>query len=440
MNKYLFLYVCVLFASLGGLLSGYDTGVISGALLYINQSFNIDSVMLGLLVSSVSLGAVIGALINGVLADKLGRKKILIITAIIFMVGSVACAFSQSAIQLTISRMTVGIAVGVVNFVCPLYLGEISPKEKRGTMVSFYQLAITLGILFSYLINYFCASLTTNWRAMLFMGAVPAFILFTGMLFLKDTPRWLIAKGRIKEAQDVLRKIDADIDVEKQTQEILETLKNKVQIKFNKKLIMPFVIGIGIMFAQIVTGINAIIYYAPVIFKNLGFATNKDVLFVTIFIGLINFLMTFVAIALVDKIGRKPLLYIGLTGMTISLCILSLAYHFDYISAMKFLAVAACATYIVSFSMSLGPVALLLISEVFPLEYRASAMSITIVANFGFNFLVTGAFPVMLSKFGGSITFLSFVGVCLISLVFIKFVVPETKGRSLEEIEAHWSK
>ena len=155
---------------------------------------------------------------------------------------------------------------------------------------------------------------------------------------------------------------------------------------------------------------------------------------------LINFLMTFVAIALVDKIGRKPLLYIGLSGMTMSLIVLSCAYHFEYIPFIKYLAVLACATYIVSFSMSLGPVALLLISEVFPLEYRASAMSITIVANFGFNFLVTGAFPVMLSKFGGSITFLSFVGVCLISLVFIRFVVPETKGRSLEEIEAHWSR
>ncbi|MBQ8476526.1 sugar porter family MFS transporter, partial [bacterium] len=377
MKNYLFLYISVAIAALGGLLSGYDTGVISGALLYINQSFNINSFMLGLLVSSVSLGAVIGALINGVLADKFGRKKILILTALIFMLGSIFCAISKSPLELVLARMSVGVAVGVVSFVCPLYLSEISPKEKRGQLVSFYQLAITLGILFSYLINYFCANLDTNWRAMLFCGAIPAGVLFIGMLFLKDTPRWLVLKNRINDARKILEKTSFNPDFE--IEEIKKTLVKK-EIKFSKKLIMPFVIGIGIMFAQIMTGINAIIYYAPVIFKELGFQSNKEVLFVTIFIGLINFLMTFVAIALVDKLGRKPLLYIGLSGMTISLIVLSCTYALNY-SFMKYFAVVFCALYIVFFSMSLGPVGLLLISEVFPLEYRASAMSIAIVSN-----------------------------------------------------------
>ena len=432
MKNYLFLYISVLFAAMGGLLAGYDTGVISGALLYINQSFEINSFMLGLLVSSVSLGAVIGALINGILADKLGRKKILLITALIFMFGSVFCAVSQNPLELIISRMLVGVAVGVVSFACPLYISEFSPKEKRGTLVSFYQLAITLGILFSYIVNYFCANLSSNWRTMLFFGAIPALILFIGMIFLKDTPRWLILKNRHQEAKKILERTSHNPE-----EEIKEIEKTLVQnnSKITKKLFMPFVIGIGIMFVQIMTGINAIIYYAPTIFKHVGFSTNKEVLFFTIFIGLINFLMTFVAIALVDKLGRKPLLYIGLGGMTVSLCVLSLSYCLNY-PFVKYLAVIFCATYIVFFSMSLGPIGLLLISEVFPLEFRARAMSIAIVSNFVFNFIITGLFPIMLSKLGGSSTFLVFIGICFVSILFVKFVVPETKGVSLEDIEA----
>ncbi len=431
-NNCLFLYATVFIASLGGMLAGYDTGVISGALLYINQSFNINSFMLGLLVSSVSLGAVIGALINGVLADKLGRKNILLITALIFLFGSIFCAVSANPAQLIISRMFIGVAVGVVSFACPLYIGEISPKEKRGGFVSFYQLAITFGILFSYIINYFSSGFELNWRLMLFFGSIPAFILFIGMIFLHDTPRWLILKGKTQEAEKILEKISAQ--PEQIAKEIKESISEK-NYKLTKKLKKPMLIGVGIMFIQIMTGINAIIYYAPVIFKNLGFQSNEQILFVTIFIGLINFLMTFVAIALVDKIGRKPLLYIGLSGMSASLIFISFSYALNF-EFMKYIAIIACATYIIFFSMSLGPVALLLISEIFPLEYRASAMSMAIVANFIFNFIVTGAFPIMLTNFGGFITFLIFTIICILSLFFIYFIVPETKGKSLEEIEA----
>lgn len=435
MKDYIFLYISVLFASLGGLLAGYDTGVISGALLYINQSFHVNTFMLGLLVSSVSIGAVIGALINGIVADILGRKKILIITASIFFFGSIFCAISQNPIQLLFSRITVGIALGVVSFACPLYISEMSPKEKRGRLVSLYQLAITLGILFSYLVNYFCASLTTNWRTMLFCGSIPAFIMLIGMIFLKDTPRWLLLKNKTDKAYKVLEKISQNPLSE--MEEIKKTLA-KNETKITKNLFMPFLIGIGIMFAQIMTGINAIIYYAPTIFKSLGFESNKDVLLATIFIGFINFLMTFVAIALVDKLGRKPLLYTGLSGMMVSLIVLSLSYCLD-ISCMKYLAVVFCALYIVFFSMSLGPIGLLLISEIFPLEFRAKAMSIAIVSNFIFNFVITWLFPILLSKIGGCCTFLIFVIICIVSIIFVKFIVPETKGVSLEEIEAKWN-
>ena len=439
MKKYLFLYVCALTASLGGLLSGYDTGVISGALLYINQSFEMNSFMLGFLVSSVSIGAVVGALINGALIDKIGRKKIMLITAFVFIIASIFCYLSQNVLELILSRILIGCAVGAVSFAGPLYLSEISVKEKRGEIVSFHQLAITFGILFSYLTNYFCANLENNWRVMLLVGAFPAIILFVAMLLFHDTPRWYVAKGKIDKAKSVLKKVDSTMDVEAEIKNIEATLNDNEKIKFEKRFIMPFVIGIGIMFAQIATGINAIIYYAPTIFKMVGFSSNQDVLFATVIIGLINFLMTFVAIALVDKIGRKPLLYIGLGGMLINLLILASSFGFDFLFA-KYLAVISCALYIVSFSMSLGPIGLLLVAEVFPLKYRGSAMSIAILSNFVFNFMVTGLFPISLHKIGGAATFLIFALICVISILFVKYVVPETKGVSLEEIEARMNK
>ena len=434
MKKYFYLYICALIASFGGLLSGYDTGVISGALLYVNQSFEINSYMLGLLVSSVSIGAVFGAFVNGFFVDKIGRRKTLLLTAFLFFIASVFCFLSQNITQLIISRMIIGLAVGIVSFCGPLYLSEISPKEKRGQIVSLHQLAITFGILFSYLTNYLCANLESNWRVMFLIGVVPAFILFFGLLFQKDTPRWYVIKKRYDDAKKILELVGCSKNIEYEIQNISATLNKEEKIKFNKKLIMPFVIGLGIMIIQMTTGINAIIYYAPTIFKMIGFSSNQDALFITIFIGLINFLMTFVAIILVDKIGRKPLLYIGLSGMLISLVVLSGVFVLDFVF-IKYLAVVFCAVYIVSFSMSLGPVAFLLVSEVFPLKYRGSAMSITIVTNFICNFLVTGLFPIALDKIGGFYTFMIFAFICVLSLLFVKFIVFETKGLSLEDIE-----
>lgn len=438
MNRINFLYIAVFFASLSGLLSGFDTGVISGAMLYIKQSFEITPELSGLLVSSVSIGAIIGALINGRLVDKLGRKNILLLSAVIFIVGSIFCSISQNVIELILSRTFVGCAVGIVSFAGPLYLSEISSREKRGSIVSFYQIALTFGILLSYLINYICAHVEYTWRAMLFMGAIPAIILFLGMIFQSDTPRWYVLKGKFEKAKNILKKIDSKIDLDEEIENIKNTLNQDEKIKLSKKIIMPFVIGIGIMFVQIATGINAIIYYAPTIFKMLNFSSNQDALFITIFIGLINFLMTFVAFAFVDKLGRKPLLYIGLSGMLLSLLVLSGVFVINCDCA-KYLAVIFCAVYIVSFSMSLGPIGLLLISEVFPLRYRGSAMSIAIISNFLFNFIVTGLFPISLNRLGGSVTFLIFALICVISIFFVRFVVPETKGLSLEELEEQWS-
>lgn len=443
---YFWLYVVAIVASLGGLLSGFDTGVISGALLFINQTWDLSDYTQGFLVSSVLIGAVIGAGTNGILADMFGRKKIIIATAVIFIVGSILCALAPNIYVLILSRILVGLAVGIVNFIVPLYLSEVAPKQMRGTLVSLYQWAITAGILFSYVINGAFASAVYNWRWMLFAGVVPGIILLIGMSFLGDTPRWLVSKNRDEEAKKIYRKIEPSENADVAVAEIKETLKTEggsdKKIRFKKWMIMPFVVGIGIMFAQICTGINTIIYYAPTIFKIAGFDSNANAIYATAGIGLINFLMTIIAIFFTDKLGRKPLLYVGLTGVMLSLLGLGCAFHFASIlgASLKWVAVGSLAFYIICFAFSLGPVGWIIVSEVFPLKIRGLAMSLCTVANFAFNFFVVGSFPVLINRVGGAYTFWMFAFVSLLCIIFVYFFVPETKGISLEQIESNWIK
>lgn len=442
--KFLWLYIVAIVASLGGLLSGYDTGVISGALLFINETWDLSISLQGIVVSAVLIGAVIGAATNGVLADIFGRKKIIIATAIIFILGSILCGLAPNVYVLIISRIFVGLAVGIVNFVIPLYLSEVAPKAVRGTLVSLYQWAITAGILFSYFINAAFAPAVYSWRWMLLAGIFPGLVLLVGMSFMSDTPRWLISKNKEEEAQKVLKKIEPDVDTEKEIREIKHTLKlnENLDKKFNFKkwMIMPFVVGIGIMFAQICTGINTIIYYAPTIFKIAGFDSNLNAIYATTGIGVVNFLMTIVALFFTDKLGRKPLLYFGLTGVMLSLAALGCAFAYQDVlgAGLKIVAVGSLVTYIICFAMSLGPIGWILVSEVFPLKIRGVAMSICTVANFAFNFLVVGSFPVLIHKIGGAYTFWGFAAVSFLCILFVYFFVPETKGISLEQIESNW--
>ena len=441
--KYIWLYIVAIVASLGGLLSGYDTGVISGALLFINETWVLPDTLQGFLVSSVLIGAVIGAATNGILADIFGRKKIIMATAVIFILGSILCAFAPNVYVLILSRIFVGFAVGIVNFVVPLYLSEVSPKNLRGTLVSLYQWAITAGILFSYFINAVFAQAVYNWRWMLFAGVVPGLVLFIGMCFMSDTPRWLVSKNRDDEAKKVFSKIEPDIEPEKEIAEIKETLVDNRQEKafrLKKWMIMPFVVGIGIMFSQICTGINTIIYYAPTIFKTAGFDSNLTAIYATTGIGVVNFIMTIVAVFFTDRIGRKPLLYFGLTGVMLSLFALGTSFAFAGVlgSSLKWVAVGSLVTYIICFAMSLGPIGWILVSEVFPLRIRGIAMSVCTVSNFAFNFFVVGSFPVLLHRIGGAWTFWIFGIVSILCIIFVYFFVPETKGISLEEIESNW--
>ncbi|MBR6162299.1 sugar porter family MFS transporter [bacterium] len=441
--KYLWLYVIAVIASLGGLLSGYDTGVISGALLFIEETWNLTASAQGMIVSAVLIGAVIGAATNGILADIFGRKKIIMATAVIFVLGSVLCSFAPNPFVLIISRIFVGFAVGIVNFVVPLYLSEVSPKHLRGTLVSLYQWAVTAGILFSYFINAVFAGAVHNWRWMLFAGVVPGLVLFIGMCFMSDTPRWLVRKGRDEEAKKVFAAIEPNEDAEKEIEAVKLTLQDNndgEKFRFQKWMIMPFVVGIGIMFAQICTGINTIIYYAPTIFKSAGFDSNITAIYATTGIGIVNFLMTIVALFFTDKLGRKPLLYFGLTGVMLSLFALGSGFAFgDYFGEnLKWVTVGSLISYIICFAMSLGPIGWILISEVFPLKIRGIAMSICTVANFAFNFFVVYSFPILLEKIGGDWTFWGFGVVSFFCIIFVYYFVPETKGISLEKIEVNW--
>lgn len=441
--KHLLLYVIAGIASLGGLLSGFDTGVISGALLYINESWPLSTLQQGWVVSSALVGAVVGAAVNGVLADVYGRKKVIIATATIFAIGSIICGFAPSVGWLVFGRMILGLAIGMVNFVIPLYLSELSPQKVRGMLVSLYQLAITAGILFSYLINRVFALSEYNWRWMLGAGLVPAIILLVGISFLGDTPRWLISRRRYSEAKEIFKKIEPEEDADKQVKEIQATLKVSEKKKgkvFENWMLRPVLVGIFIMFIQICTGINTIIYYAATIFKAAGFTDNIGALYASVGVGVVNFAMTFVAIFFTDRLGRKPLLYAGLSGITVSLFVLSASFWLssNYGYDTKWIAVGSIITFIASFAFSLGPIAWILISEIMPLAIRGTAMSIATMSNFVFNFIVALIFPTLLATIGEALTFSIFGVVGIFSLFYTWKYIPETKGRSLEQIEQNW--
>ncbi len=442
--KHFWLYVIAVVASLGGLLSGFDTGVVSGALLFINETWTISPFEQGWIVSAAIVGAVIGAAMNGSLSDIYGRKKIIVATGVIFALGSLMCAYATTPYWLIAARVVIGLAVGMVNFVVPLYLSEIAPQKIRGMLVSLFQLAITAGILFSYLINRVFANAEYNWRWMLGAGLVPAVILLVGITFLGDTPRWLISKKRDDEARKIFLKINPEDDAEAHIKEVRATIQgnnpSKKQKVFQKWMLMPVFVGVGMMFMQICTGINTIIFYTTTIFKIAGFADNISAIYATIGIGAVNFMMTFVAIFFTDRWGRKPLLYIGLWGVLIALLALGGAFHFaaELGDNLKWIAVASVVLYITAFAMSLGPIGWIMVSEILPLKIRGFAMSLCTVANFGFNFIVVLSFLPLLHSIGEAYTFWIFAGIAVLSLLFTYFLVPETKGISLEKIEKNW--
>lgn len=436
-----FVYIAAAISALGGLLFGYDTGVISGAVLFIRQDFSLSPTSVEFVISCVLIGALLGAMGGGALADRYGRRRVIVATAALFVAGSIATALSPSVAWLIAGRIVVGAAIGVASFTAPLYISEVSPVAIRGRLVSINQLALTCGIVVSYLIDY-ALSGAHAWRWMFALAAVPAAMLGLGMLWLPESPRWLVGRRMTAAARTVLQRIRGTNDVDAE----LEAMQRDVAVEGGgwKELLAPLIrpaliVGVSLAVFQQVTGINTVIYYAPMIFQFAGFKSVSASILATVGVGAVNVVMTLAALLLVDRVGRRPLLLAGLAGMVLGLGALGLAFRLSQLSAsLGWIAAGSLMLYVGAFAVGLGPVFWLLIAEIYPLKIRGLAMSVATAANWGANLLVALTFLTLIQMAGRAPTFWLYALVGIGAWLFAWFYVPETKGRSLEEIEAHW--
>jgi sugar porter (SP) family MFS transporter len=425
--------------ALGGLLFGYDTGVISGALLFIGRDFpGLTSFDKELLTSILLIGALIGALAAGRIADRVGRRPTVLGTAALFVAGVMLAAFSPSYGVLVAARVVIGLAVGSASMVVPLYIGEVVPPRVRGAMVSFNQLAITSGILISYLVDYGLSS-SQDWRLMFGLAAIPAILMFTGTLFQHESPHWLVAQGREDEARAVLRRIRAEDSIDAEIAAVRELSARRSGFR---ELLAPavrhvMVLGVVMAVLQQVTGINTIIYYAPTLLSAAGLG-NSAALLANVVNGAVNVALTIVAIRLLDRVGRRPLLLGGTTGMAAGMIVVAVTFAIagsQLHGGTAYIAIAGLLLYTGSFAIGLGPVFWLLISEIYPVKIRGQAMSVATMANWAANFVVTISFLTLLSALGNAGTFFLFAGLSIVALAYFQRQVPETKNRSLQDIE-----
>jgi sugar porter (SP) family MFS transporter len=425
-------------AALGGLLFGYDTGVISGAILFISKDFSLDTRLQEFTISVVLIGCIAGAAGAGSVADTIGRRLTLLVAGVIFLIGALASAFTPNEAVLLVGRFVVGIGIGFSSVVAPLYISEVSPAAVRGALVSLYQFAITVGILGAYLIDYAFAP-AGAWRSMLGFAVVPSLILIVGMIFMPESPRYLFKLGHDSRARDVLQRIANGLqDSKEEERSIRESLKLKsggfAAFK-DPALRLALFIGVSLALLQQVTGINTVIYYGPQIFQMAGIASDTASILAQTLVGTVNVLLTLVAIFFVDRLGRKPLLYIGLTGMFFALTTLGIAFAQPHLSgSLGTIALTSMMIYVGCFAFSLGPIVWLLISEIFPLPVRGLGMSISTLANWVGNFLVSQFFLTMIQKLGRPMTFWVYAALCIVTIVFIRAMVPETKRELLEQI------
>jgi SP family galactose:H+ symporter-like MFS transporter len=436
-------YFAAAFAALGGLLFGYDTGVISGAELFLKNDFTLSTFTLEVIVSGVLAGAAVGAMLGGRLADLFGRRRLLIVTAIIFGVGAIACAAATSPAILIVGRIIVGLGIGLASGTVPVYISEVSPADARGWQVSLFQLAVTVGILAAYIVDYAFAAIQ-GWRWMFGLAVIPAAIFGLGMLFLPESPRWLAGRGHHDRARAMLARVRATPDVDAELQEIESSLATANERGRFADLLAPSVrpallVGIGLAVFQQVTGINTVIYYAPLIIQSAGISSASGAILATAGIGVVNVLMTIVAMWLIDRVGRRPLLLVGIAGMVATLGLLGLVFHMSEKSgALVWIAVVSMMAYVASFAISLGPIFWLLISEIYPLKIRSSSEGLAAAFNWGSNLLVSLTFLTLLQMIGAASTFWLYGLFALAAWIFSYFRVPETKGRTLEEIEKFW--
>lgn len=428
-------------AAMGGILFGYNSSVISGVLLFITGEFHLSTIQQEVIVSTLLIGALIGALAGGVIADQFGRKKTLFFTLILFFIGVFTLTEATGFEALLAGRFISGLAIGIVSMAAPLYIAEMSPPENRGALVSLNQLCITLGILIAYIVTY-SYSTTSDWRAMFGFAFLPIAIQFIGLFFVPETPSWLLSHNRKEAAEKILHRIRVAPDHHKLSNMNIE--EDAPSTKHWKALLAPsvrkpFLIGIGVAVFQSITGINTVIYYAPQIFQLAGYQAAQTALFATILVGAINVLITIISLWLIDRIGRRPLLIGGLIGMAAALIILGISF-LSQGEASGLTAVVALLIYVGFFAVSLGPVAWLIISEVYPLGIRGRAMGIATFSNWVCNYFVSLTFLTLIQELGTTGTFWLYAIICFLGLWFVIKLVPETKGKTFEEIQAFWKK
>jgi MFS transporter, SP family, galactose:H+ symporter len=436
-NKHLVIFVALVVA-LSGFLFGYDTGIISGAILFINSEFFLNSFTNGLVVGSILIGAFLGSAISGRVSDYLGRKRLFIVVALVFIFGTVLSSVAGSLLVLIWGRMIVGLAIGISSFITPVYISELSPPKYRGRLVSCSQLFITLGILVAYLVNY-TYSQPGNWRVMLSLGIVPAIFLLIGVFFVPESPRWLIVHGKKDRAYSIWKNIGSVLGGESAFSALCESVvseRSNWRVIFQPWLYPALLVGCGLAILQQVVGINTIIYYAPTIFGMAGMKYLTGAILATVGIGVANVIFTIISLFLIDRWGRRPLLMVGLLGMVLGLIMLSLAFGLPNQNGGNHkLALVSMIIYILSFDISLGPIVWLMIAEIFPLRIRGLASSLTISLNWGMNMLVALTFLPLLNYLTPVGTFLLYSAICVLGVLFVYFAIPETKGVTLEHIE-----
>lgn len=444
-SSYVILISCA--AALGGLLFGYDTAVISGAVGFLQIKFSLTSAEVGWVTSCILIGCAIGVSVAGILSDLFGRKKILALSAIIFALSSLGAAFSSSYLVLVIWRMLAGVGIGLTSLITPLYIAEMAPADVRGKLVSVSQLAITIGIFIVYFINAAIASgsgnawnVSTGWRWMMGIGVIPSALFLIALIPAGESPRWLAQHGKKGEALKVLKKVESNELVAKQQFEEIQKAETAVDDTkfsdlFNKTWLPVLIIGVLLALFQQFSGSNAIMYYAPEIFKGAGFGQNGAFM-ATVSIGVINMVITVVSLGLVDRIGRKKLL--GWGSLAMSLCLLVVAICF-FTRASTAITLTFILLAIASYAISLAPVTWLLISEIFPSKIRGRAMSICTVVLWLSDFTLSYTFPILTQNIGEGWTFMLYVVVTALSALFVWKMVPETQGKSLEEIEGYWN-
>ncbi|MCY7906975.1 sugar porter family MFS transporter [Bacillus inaquosorum] len=425
------------FGALGGALYGYDTGVISGAILFMKKDLGLNAFTEGLVVSSLLVGAILGSGAAGKLTDRFGRKKAIMAAALLFCIGGLGVALAPNTGVMVLFRIILGLAVGTSTTIVPLYLSELAPKQKRGALSSLNQLMITVGILLSYIVNYIFADVEA-WRWMLGLAAVPSLLLLIGILFMPESPRWLFTNGEEGKAKKILEKLRGTKDIDQEIHDIQEAEKQDeggLKELFDPWVRPALIAGLGLAFLQQFIGTNTIIYYAPKTFTNVGFGNSASILG-TVGIGTVNVLMTLVAIKIIDKIGRKPLLLFGNAGMVISLIVLALVnLFFDNTPAASWTTVICLGVFIVVFAVSWGPVVWVMLPELFPLHVRGIGTGVsTLMLHVG-TLIVSLTYPILMEAIGISYLFLIYAAIGIMAFLFVRFKVTETKGKSLEEIE-----